>query len=111
MFSIKGNGYIFTNTNMLVQIQNETDCGTYCNQLHTIDGPTQAVPEGIEHISSPTVVGIYQIKCNKNWKKVKGNSTDKKIETGEIYLPVVCISIASTLFLFNNSAVIVASRT
>jgi len=39
-------------------IQPETNCGTYCNQLHIIDGPTQAVPEGIEHVSSPTVVRI-----------------------------------------------------
>jgi hypothetical protein len=55
-FSIKRHGYIFSNTNMW--IQPETNCGTYCNQLHIIDGPTQAVPEGIEHVSSPTVVRI-----------------------------------------------------
>jgi hypothetical protein len=91
-------------------IQHQTNCGTYCNQLHIIDGFTQAVPEGIEHISSPTVVRIYHRSVISNGEKSKV-ITDKIIETSETYFPVVCISIASTLLLFNNSAVIVGSRT
>ena len=47
------------NTVALFSIRTSTyadkKCESYCNQLHIIDGLTQTVPEGIEHISSPTV--------------------------------------------------------
>jgi hypothetical protein len=52
----------------------KTKSRTYCHQLHIIDGLTQAVPEGIEHISSPTLVEIFQIKSNGEKEKITQSS-------------------------------------